>query len=253
MNILSSLPSWLMEATLRGSAGIILVWVLAPLARRWIGARAAHLLWLMALVPLLVPALPSSPLTFAGAPVVQQEVTESRFAGAQIFVSVEDGPAERTAAVPVRTQPRTTSWLPLLLPVWGFGVVLVGALALVQGIRAKLLVRRAPEITHEPAVVSVLAHLPNMPRSVCIRETGELRSPAVCGVWKPTILLPLGWWKQLTPAEFECVLLHELGHIRRGDLVWRWAFLSARAVHWFNPLVWLAERSARALKPVHAS
>ncbi|MGV3530790.1 MAG: M56 family metallopeptidase [Chthoniobacteraceae bacterium] len=245
MNILSSLPSWLMEATLRGSAGIILIWLLAPLARRWIGAQAAHLLWLMALVPLLIPVLSASPLTFASAPAVQPEVVESRFAGAQIFVSVDDGPSERIAAVPVRTQPRTTSWLPLVLPVWGVGLALVGTLALVRGIRAKLLVRRAPEITHEPLVLSVLAHLPSMPQRVRIRETGELRSPAVCGVWKPTILLPVGWWKQLTPAEFECVLLHELGHIRRGDLVWRWAFLIARALHWFNPLVWLAERSAR--------
>ncbi|MGV3532273.1 MAG: M56 family metallopeptidase [Chthoniobacteraceae bacterium] len=245
MNILSSLPSWLMEATLRGSAGIILIWLLAPLARRWIGAQAAHLLWLMALVPLLIPVLPASPLTFASAPAVQPEVAESRFAGAQIFVSVDDGPAERTAAVPVRTQPRSTTWRSLVLPVWALGAALVGVLALVQGIRAKLLVRRAPEITHEPLVISVLAHLPKMPQRVLIRETGELRSPAVCGVWKPTILLPLGWWKQLTPAEFECVLLHELGHIRRGDLLWRWAFLIARAVHWFNPLVWLAERSAR--------
>jgi len=38
------------------------------------------------------------------------------------------------------------------------------------------------------------------------------------------------------------VLLHELGHHRRFDLIWRWVFVILRAVFWFNPLVWFADR-----------
>jgi hypothetical protein len=46
-------------------------------------------------------------------------------------------------------------------------------------------------------------------------------------------------------VELRCVLLHEIGHIRRGDLLWQWIFQIARAVHWFNPLVWVAGYVAR--------
>jgi hypothetical protein len=59
------------------------------------------------------------------------------------------------------------------------------------------------------------------------------------------ILLPPGWAKSMAPEELRCVLLHEIGHHRRADVFWRWMFLLARAVHWFNPLAWMAEREMR--------
>src|SRR5205823_6113940 len=56
-----------------------------------------------------------------------------------------------------------------------------------------------------------------------------------------TVLLPdeaLEW----THAQRRLVLLHELGHFRRGDL---WAHALGQiacAVHWFNPFVWMLQR-----------
>lgn len=241
MNILP----WLIEATLRGSAGIILIWLLRPLLRHWVGARAAHLLWLAALVPLLSPWLPATPFSPLSARTVEVSPATSGFAGAQVFVSVDDAPAQRVAPTKISAPPaaKPIAWL---LPLWAMGAMGIGALALLRAIRAARLVHRAPEISSHPAVRSALADLPEAPRGLRIRETGELRSPALCGILHPTILLPVGWWDRLTQEEFRCVLLHEIGHIQRGDLLWRWAFLIAQALHWFNPLVWLAERSARA-------
>jgi hypothetical protein len=79
-------------------------------------------------------------------------------------------------------------------------------------------------------------------RSLRVLETDELRSPAVFGLWRPAVLLPRNWREQFTAGELGCVMAHELGHIRRWDLWWRWAFLLAKAAHWFNPLVWVAAR-----------
>lgn len=241
MNILP----WLIEATLRGSAGIVLIWLLRPLLRRWVGARAAHLLWLAALVPLLSPWLPATPFSPLPARTAEVSPATSGFAGAQVFVSVDDAPAQRVAPTKISAPPaaKPVAWL---LPLWAMGAMGIGALALLRAIRAARLVHRAPEISSHPLVRAALADLPEAPRGLRIRETGELRSPALCGILHPTILLPVGWWGQLAQEEFRCVLLHEIGHIQRGDLLWRWAFLVAQAVHWFNPLVWLAERSARA-------
>jgi bla regulator protein blaR1 len=51
--------------------------------------------------------------------------------------------------------------------------------------------------------------------------------------------------EEIPASELESILLHELGHYSRGDLVWEWLFAIARCVHWMNPAVWLAERLAR--------
>ena len=65
--------------------------------------------------------------------------------------------------------------------------------------------------------------------------------PSATGLFRRTVLLPdeaADW----THAQRRLVLLHELGHFRRGDL-WTHALGQiACAVHWFNPFVWMLHR-----------
>ncbi|MCM1148632.1 MAG: M56 family metallopeptidase, partial [Butyricicoccus sp.] len=58
----------------------------------------------------------------------------------------------------------------------------------------------------------------------------------VAGLVRPKIFLP----SALEGAGREYVLAHERTHIRRGDHVTRLLAFAALAIHWFNPLVWLA-------------
>jgi beta-lactamase regulating signal transducer with metallopeptidase domain len=56
-------------------------------------------------------------------------------------------------------------------------------------------------------------------RPARIRLTDRPQSPAVCGLFRPVILLPRSLADHLPPAQLRAVLLHELVHLRRGD-VW---------------------------------
>ena len=66
------------------------------------------------------------------------------------------------------------------------------------------------------------------------------RGPAVCGIFKPCILLPSGIDRLLNQREFDAVLLHELAHARRRDNLLRLFYEVSVCVLWFHPLVWLA-------------
>ena len=76
---------------------------------------------------------------------------------------------------------------------------------------------------------------------VCVMLAGPGFVPSATGLFRRTVLLPdeaLQW----THAQRRLVLLHELGHFRRGDL-WTHALGQiACAVHWFNPFVWMLHR-----------
>lgn len=67
-------------------------------------------------------------------------------------------------------------------------------------------------------------------------EDGSVHSPFLLGYLRPRIYLPCH-----VPQEYRShILAHERCHIRRGD---NWAKLVGYlclAVHWYNPLVWLA-------------
>ena len=65
--------------------------------------------------------------------------------------------------------------------------------------------------------------------------------PSATGLFRRTVLLP-DEAPQWTREQRRLVLLHELGHFRRGDL-WTHALGQiACAVHWFNPFVWMLHR-----------
>jgi hypothetical protein len=57
---------------------------------------------------------------------------------------------------------------------------------------------------------------------------------------KPAIILPAGMSKSLTEDQLRHVFLHELAHIKRRDLLVQWLAHVMRAVHWFNPFIWIA-------------
>lgn len=237
---LTSFVLWLGQASLHGIAAILIVLALTPLVRRFCGARAVHWLWLLVLVRLLIPGLPGSPLRSGSQesplPVVQD--MPNRF-----FASVSVSDAEPNLSI--HPQRRSFPLGSVLLITWAAGSTVLLGLLCVQAWRANRLRREAVDLSEHPRVRDALAALAPVPSGLHVAETDELGSPALCGVFRPSILLPQGWVDSLKPQELRCVLLHEMGHLQRGDILWRWGFLIARAIHWFNPLVWIAERSFR--------
>lgn len=63
----------------------------------------------------------------------------------------------------------------------------------------------------------------------------KILSPAVYGIVKPKIILPVSYKER----DIDLVILHEKTHIRSGDNLWRIMAFVMVAVHWFNPLCWL--------------
>ncbi len=61
-------------------------------------------------------------------------------------------------------------------------------------------------------------------------------SPFLLGILRPRIYLPSG----MDERQMDYVLAHEHAHLRRGDHIWKPLGYLLLAVHWFNPLVWVA-------------
>jgi TonB family protein len=72
-------------------------------------------------------------------------------------------------------------------------------------------------------------------------ESDACGIPMTFGVLRPTVLLPAGaadW----NPERLRCVLLHELAHVRRGDVATHLIARTALVLYWWNPLAWYAWR-----------
>lgn len=52
------------------------------------------------------------------------------------------------------------------------------------------------------------------------------------------ILVPGRTWESLSEPQRQAILIHELTHLRRGDVWKSFVMRATAAVHWFNPLAW---------------
>ena len=70
--------------------------------------------------------------------------------------------------------------------------------------------------------------------------------PAVIGLFRPVVLLPLRALTGLTPRQLEAVIAHELGHIKRFDVAVNFFQVIAETLFFFHPAVWWLNKRIRA-------
>lgn len=134
-------------------------------------------------------------------------------------------PAAADLAQAAAMDGRTLDVGAVLTILWGIGMIAVLFLAFWKNLRFSRRVRRG--------AVPVEA---DCPLPVYLSE--GLSSPCLLGLFRPAIFL---CDQALDSQEhLEMVLHHELSHWRAGDRFWAVLRLICCAIHWFNPLVWIA-------------
>lgn len=77
---------------------------------------------------------------------------------------------------------------------------------------------------------------------IIVQETIEM--PSIFGVITPKILITPKTL-DLNDTEISYILLHELAHYKRKDLLTNYLLLGLQVIHWFNPVIWYCFRVIR--------
>lgn len=85
--------------------------------------------------------------------------------------------------------------------------------------------------------VQKVGFLLGVTKKVKLAVSSMVSSPVTVGYLKPIILLPVAAMNQLTPAQVEAILLHELSHIRRYDYLLNLIVSFIHTLLYFNPFV----------------
>lgn len=79
----------------------------------------------------------------------------------------------------------------------------------------------------------------NVINKLRIIRTDIVKLPSIIGLIKPTILLPSVTINSLSKKEIEYIVIHEIMHYKRKDILITWIMTLTKFIHWFNPLVWI--------------
>jgi beta-lactamase regulating signal transducer with metallopeptidase domain len=238
--------SWLLGATIKGSVVIAIVALLQLTIGPRLGARWRHALWLIVLLRLALPFAPSSSLSIFnlfGADPHLMAAAHAR-AVAPTAVSVTAGVASpEVIVVEAPALPVAASWLMVL---WLAGVLFLVTAAIISSVRMQRAVRQARRDGNAAvdsrleSVVAEARQLLGIGRAVAIVECDLVTTPALHGLRRPTLLFPSGLAASFDRDELRHIVLHELWHLRRGDVAVSWILSAIQALHWFNPFVWFA-------------
>jgi len=134
----------------------------------------------------------------------------------------------------------------ILLGIWASGAALLLAGLLWSLVSAARLGRRAKPFVEEPvtSLAKEVARELNLRRPLRVLRGGADTMPLTYGLLRPTLLLPRGA-EDWSRRRLRAVLVHELAHVRRRDCLTQTLAEVARALHWLNPLAWLAVRRMR--------
>ena len=151
-------------------------------------------------------------------------------------------------AFPVNTASDFEAWLPVIVLAWLAGVVLLslrmaGGLWHVHRLHARAL--EGTPSRWQPAAQRIAAHL-GLRVDVHVAESSLVDVPAAIGWLRPVILLPLSALANLTPAQVEAILAHELHHIGRKDFLVNVVQTVAETLLFFHPAVWWLSGRIRA-------
>lgn len=274
--VLPLLAAAVLDLLLKGLL-LALLGTLLALACRGKSAALRHLVWGLTLSGLLLlPAygwllprwqlaiLPPQPATSASMELVEPApappASPTTASGPSLSTPASPptplpapGPSSPTAS-PASSDPRLSLPAPassLLTQtdwpvIWGLGVLV----ALLRPAIGLLALHRLRRKTHPAGGTPLAGRMTALATELGLRRMPALRldaegaMPMTWGWLRPVILLPrdAGQWPE---ARLRLVLLHELAHMKRRDWLTQTLAALAVALHWPNPLAWLAVRRLR--------
>jgi len=252
---------------------VVLLLIVDVVIRKRVRATVRYWLWILVFAKLLLPPTLSLPTGIGSwgpeavsiqVPALEPMATDAVRREAAPFptpkaptssalsptILPSDLNAETTSPTPAVVAASTQlTWQAVLLLLWVVGVLIFGVIVIQRVLFVRgLMAQSGPA---DPGLLEALASCRRrlgVRRDIALRVSPQAFSPAVCGLFRPTILVPSAVLEKLSVDDLRAVLIHEVAHIKRGDLWLHSAQTLLQIVYFYNPFVWLAGARVRGIR-----
>ena len=275
MEQINSAGSAFVEFTLpmlvQSSVLIVILLLLDFALRKKVRAVFRYWIWMLVLIKLILPSSLSSPTGISywladRFSIINVGNIVVKVNDAVLPASAKPAPVETinmaptTLAVePIVTEPSVlpavsvsvapVTWQAVLFLIWLAVVSAMAVLLLQRAIFVCGLVAQAKDVNSlMNDTLDYCRGQMKLRRKVGLKVSANATSPAVCGLFRPVILIPENLAPSLGASGLRAVLMHELAHIKRGDLWVNLAQTILQIIYFYNPLLWLANWMIRRVR-----
>jgi len=272
------------SAFIQSSVLIILLLIVDFILKRRVRAVFRYCVWMLVFVKLVLPpsfSLPTGigywwggfekgPVISTLVPDLTGEGQETRDDGremrgetpsavtskAELSKVITESAAQTPAVPDVLSLPQRPpmmetplSWQAVVFVLWLVGVLIFSVLLIQRVFFVRgLIAQSSPAESSLCKVLQQCRQQLGLRRNIQIRLSDNTSSPAVCGLFRPVILMPKTLLAKFSQDKLRAVLVHELAHIKRGDLWVNLVQTILQVIYFYNPFVWLTNATVRRIR-----
>lgn len=218
-----------------------LLLLLKPVTAKKLPARWQYFVWIVLLISMVLPAYKLIP---------KKEAQKLSMTVQNQMVQTGPHPQEETDSDTVVTYDTPIEYkkiklspkiqirlFDLIAYIWGTGVIIFLMTVIISYFLFLHRKNRNAVKISDNKIFSEAKNELRIKRHIRLKASSDTDSPMLVGVLFPTVYIPC---REIPDGNMRMVLLHELTHYKRKDLLIKWLAVLVNAIHWFNPLCYLA-------------
>lgn len=229
--------------------------ILTPLLNRRYAAKWKYCVWIFLALRLIIPYRGTESLGVMLTKAAASTISASGEINADILpagIAQPQGvviklPAQMTAPLALPAGDNRTAGITLLdiaAVIWLIGSLVIVILHISSYLRYIGRLRRRGIPVNDGEIMCKLQSLKeelHIRRKLSVIRYSEAASPMIIGFVRPVLILPE---ETYCTEELSFILKHELVHLKRGDVYVKLLLMAAKAMHWFNPVIWMMQKEA---------
>ncbi len=223
-----------------GTALALILTFIKPVTRKVFSSAWHYYMWLVVLLIMVLPIKLSLPhKNVVMSPISNTStITVNHIENTETPIIINAQPEQITKEQTTQPERASTakvienfliSHLHLFSLIWLTGAVLLFLVKIVGYLLFLNKIHKHSEIISCP---KIKAHTN---RKIKARVSDTICSPLMIGIIRPTLLLPK---INITAEQLDNVLAHEMTHLKRNDILYKWFVSMVKCVHWFNPAIY---------------
>ncbi|PFX73159.1 hypothetical protein COL39_15560 [Bacillus cereus] len=262
---LATVFNWIINTSIMASILVALILCLKVIFRNKLTARWHYIMWFILMVRLILPWSPDSPYSiyslfltgFEPSHSILEPTSEAITPGKHIGTTVSnvtDNNVEQpnlevhdNEDYAKQPEKRSISVYEILSYIWLLGVICCSLITIVVNKNLTQYLKKQRPITDQ-RVLDILSSCKiemDIQKDIPLLFAGKLSSPTLVGIRNPKILLTERHISTLDDNQLRFIFYHELAHYKRKDVRVNWMMHHLLILHWFNPILWYANKFMR--------
>ncbi|MEG6522563.1 M56 family metallopeptidase [Desulfotomaculum sp. 1211_IL3151] len=251
-----------LSLSLSGSVIAFILFAMRPLTKKYLSKTWQYYIWLIVILRMLIPFSPDISMVgnlFDKIESVNRDkiaLTEQRQDAASVMHATEIKPYPKDqrkvhnqpeAPIAHQTKESFYDYLGNIWILWAVGALFLFSLRVFQYKRFMDHVQAGSTTTIDKNLFDLFNKVKNelgIKRKIPLYQNRILKTPMLIGLFKPVVIIPEN---QLTFDELNYVFRHELIHLKRLDIWYKWILQLTVCIHWFNPLMYRMNRQINRL------